>query len=103
MEFKGFLNSRCFLYPIPFITHHNLFILHNCFPNHKIAINYHLEKFIPSEKKDPTEMQKLSQKVMKWEGWEILDLSEKEFKDWTYHERIENIVGWVKAAKDRQV
>jgi len=36
-------------------------------------------------------MQKLSAKVLKYEGWEILDLTEKEFKNWTYDERIKNI------------
>ncbi len=36
-------------------------------------------------------MQRLAAKVMKHEGWEILDLTEKEFKNWTYEERIKNV------------
>ena len=30
-DFKQFLNAKCFLYPIPFMTLHNLFLLHYCF------------------------------------------------------------------------
>lgn len=82
---------------------HNLFLLHYVFNDFKIAINFHLEKYIPSENTQPTEMQKLAQKVMKYEGWEILDLSQKEFKTWTYDERVQNVVGWVKEAKERQI
>jgi len=33
-------------------------------------------------------MQKLPSKLLKLEGWEILDLTENEFKNWTYEERI---------------
>jgi hypothetical protein len=63
------------VYPISFQTVHNLFVLHFVFNEPKIAINFHLEKFIPHERVEPTEMQKLSAKVLKNEGWEILDLS----------------------------
>jgi len=59
-KFKAFLNVRCYLYPIPFMTMHNLFILHYVFNDFKIAINYHLSKFIPGENLQPTEMQKLA-------------------------------------------
>jgi hypothetical protein len=48
-------------------------------------------------------MQRLSSKVLKQHGWEILDLSELEFKNWTYDERIQNIQGWVREAKERQI
>lgn len=40
---------------------------------------------------------------MKLDGWEILDLSEREFNNWTYYERVDNIKGWLKEAKERQV
>lgn len=33
-------------------------------------------------------MQKLPSKLLKLEGWEIFDLTENEFKNWTYEERI---------------
>jgi hypothetical protein len=48
-------------------------------------------------------MHKLAGKVLKHDGWEVLDLSQKEFKNWTYEERINNIKGWLKEAKERQI
>jgi hypothetical protein len=48
-------------------------------------------------------MQKLPSKIMKLEGWEILNLTEKEFKNWTYEERIDQIKGWLRAARERQI
>jgi hypothetical protein len=76
--------------------------MHYVFNDQKIAINFHLEKFTPSERPDKvTEMQKLSAKVLKQEGWEVLDLAEKEFKSWTYDQRIQNIQGWLREAKER--
>lgn len=36
-------------------------------------------------------------------GWDILELSEYEYKDWTRHDKIENIKGWLKEAQQRQV
>lgn len=44
-------------------------------------------------------MQKLPSKIMKLEGWEILNLAESEFKDWTYEERVSQIKGWLRDAK----
>jgi hypothetical protein len=104
-NFKGLLNARCFVYPISFMTVNNLFLLHFAFKEQKIAVNFHLEKFCPADRANPgpTEMQKLSAKVLKHDGWEILDLSEKEFKNWTYDQRVANITGWLKEAKERQI
>jgi len=80
-----------------------LWLLNFVWEDKKIAINYFLSCQLPDENKKPTEMQKLASKVLKYEGWEILDLTEREFKNWTYHERVQNIVGWVKEAKQRQI
>ena len=55
-KFKGFLNARCFVYPISFMTLHNLFLMHYVFNDQKIAINFHLEKFLPTYNSKPTEM-----------------------------------------------
>lgn len=102
-DFKKFLCTKCLVYPFMFMSKHNLFILHFVFEDHKIAINFHLEKFLPDGRIEPTEMQKLPGKVMALEGWEVLDLSEKVFKDWTYDEKIMNVKGWLKEAKERQI
>ena len=44
-------------------------------------------------------MQKLSSKILKHKGWQIYDLSEKEFESWDYKDRVKNIKEWLKAAK----
>lgn len=48
-------------------------------------------------------MQKLPGKVLRLEGWEVLDLTEAEFKSWTYDQRVSEVQGWLKAAKQRQI
>jgi hypothetical protein len=56
-NFKSFLNARCFVYPVSFVTVHNLFLMHFVFAGLKIAINFHLEKYTPTERLDKvTEM-----------------------------------------------
>lgn len=52
--------------------------------------------------RQPSERQKLS-KILAHEGWEILDLSEKDFNNWTHQEKVQNVKGWLKEAKARQV
>jgi len=41
--------------------------------------------------------------LLKHEGWEILELSEHEFNEWTRDDKIENVKGWLKEAKAKQV
>jgi len=98
-SFKSFLNAKCLVYPICFMAVNNLFMLNYVFNEQKIAINFHLEKFTMPFRKDASELQKLSAKILKYDGWEILDLTEKEYNDWTHDEKINNIKGWLKAAK----
>jgi hypothetical protein len=57
--------------------------LHYAFVEKKIAIQFHLEKLCKPNKQ-VSEMQKLQTKILKLEGWEILDLAESEFKSWDY-------------------
>lgn len=102
-NFKAFLTGHCLVYPGIFHVKHNLFCLHYVFEEFKIAINFHLQSLTKSDDSMPSEMQKLPAKMMKLEGWEIYDLSEKEFKSWNYQERVDNIKNWLKAAKQRQI
>lgn len=102
-NFKGFLNQHCLVYPIVFMTVHNMFLLHYVFNDQKIAINYHLNNFVIPDHDKASAMQQLPAKILKLEGWEILDLTEKEFNNWTYQERVDNIKGWLRAAKAKQV
>lgn len=103
MDFKAFLHANLFVYPTTFVTQNNLFILHFVFNDFKIAINYHLAKLTKREDHQPSELQKLPTKMLKYQGWEILDLSEAEFQSWDYQDRVNNIKGWLKEAKQRQI
>jgi len=46
---------------------------------------------------------KMPSKMLKLQDWEVLDLSEKDFKNWTTQEKIDNVKGWLKEAKARQI
>ena len=48
-------------------------------------------------------MMKMPSKILKHKGWEVLDLSEKDFKNWKTEEKIDNVKGWLKEAKQRQI
>jgi len=61
-----------------------------------------LEKLCRPFSKQPSQKQKLT-KLLAHEGWEILDVSEKDFNNWSREEKVENIKGWLKEAKARQV
>lgn len=101
-DFRAFLTGHCNVYPTPFMSVAGLFTLHYVFFDQKIAIQLLLKKFAKPDQK-ASEMQKLPQKIMKLEGWEILNLTEAEFKDWTYDQRVEQIKGWLRAAKVKQI
>jgi len=44
-------------------------------------------------------MQKLTSKLLRYEGWEVLDLSQKDFKNWEKNEKVSNLKEWLLAAK----
>jgi hypothetical protein len=100
-DFKTFLTAQCFVFPIPFMTVESQFMLHYVFNDYKIAINYHLSKTLIHGEKEASEMVKLPGKILKLKGWEVFELTEPVFKDWTLEERISNVKGWLKEAKDR--
>ena len=103
LDFKAFLNGHCHVYPSVFCSIENLFTLHYVFFDHKIAINFHLDRFTKSSDSKPSEMQKLAAKVLKGEGWQIYDLSQKEFMDWFYPDKVKNVKDWLRAARERQI
>lgn len=103
LQFKAFLNQKCLVFPICYMTQHNLFNLHYVFWDQKIAIQYHVEEQVCTQTKQPSEKQKLTTQLLGYEDWEILDLAEVDFKDWGQYEKIEEIKGWLKAAEQRQI
>ena len=98
LDFRAFMTGHCNVYPTPFMTHKNMFTLHFTFLEQKICIFFHLNKFCKPDK-TASEMQKLPGKVLRLDDWEVLDLTEAEFKSWNYDQRVSEIKGWLKAAK----
>lgn len=43
-DFRAFMTAHCNVYPVPFMTMHNLFTCHYVFHEHKICVQFHLEK-----------------------------------------------------------
>ena len=72
------------------------------FPKQQVAIQFHLEKY---SKRDgcSSEMQKLTSRVMRLHDWEVLDLDETEFKSWDYNKRVDEVKGWLRSARDKQI
>ena len=102
-EFKMFLTTKIFVYPISFLTQHNLFLIHFAFNDYKLGINFHLNKFMNPQKPEPNEMQKLNSKILGYEGWKILDVGEKEFMDMYQNDRVKFFKDWLKANRDKQL
>ena len=103
VEMKGFLNQKCLVYPTVLMTLHNLVNIHFAFNDEKIAINYYIKDHCKPFSHQPNELQKLGSKILRYENWEILDLSEKDFEDWRTQEKVDEIKGWLIEAKDRQI
>ena len=103
MEIKAYLNQKILVYPIFFMTLHNLLNMHFVFDDQKICIQYHLKDWGMPFTKQPSEKQKLTSKLLRYEGWEVLDLSQVDFKNWETEERLTNIKEWLLPAKSKQV
>mmetsp|Transcript_8571 Transcript_8571/g.14464 ORF Transcript_8571/g.14464 Transcript_8571/m.14464 type:complete len:98 (+) Transcript_8571:1896-2189(+) len=85
------------------MTLENLFNLDFSFPDKKIAVQYHLKEQCRFFTQEPSELKKLTSKLMRYQGWEVLDLTEKQFNDWKTQEKTDNLRGWLKEAKERQI
>jgi hypothetical protein len=79
VDFKVFLNGHCLVFPTQFISYHGLVQLHFVFKEYKIAINFHLNKYTRPFDYQPSQMQKLPATLLKQEGWEVYELTEKQF------------------------
>ena len=104
LDMKAYLNRKLLVFPICFMTLENLFNLHYVFSEQKIAINYFIKEHTPtSDLREPTELQKLTAKLLKYQDWEILNLTEEEFNEWKTQEKLDNIKGWLQEAKAKQI
>ena len=101
LQFKSFLNQQLLVYPTVFMTLNNIFNLHFVFNEEKIAINLHLKNLSLPFTQQPSEKMKLASKILRAKGWEIWDLTEKEYDNWHVDEKKNQIKGWLQAAKDK--
>lgn len=93
------MNQKILVYPVYFMTLHNLMNMNYVFWDQKICIQYHIMDQCLPFTKQPSEMQKLTSKLLRYEGWEVLDLSQKDFKNWEKNEKVSNLKEWLLAAK----
>ena len=103
IELKGFLNQKVLAYPVCQVTFHNLVTLHFAWPDEKIAIQYHPKTHCKPFSHQPSAMLKLQAKIMRYENWEILDLSEFDFKEMDYQVKVDTLRQWLRSAKERQL
>merc|ERR1719198_624079 len=101
-DFYTFLMSKCLVFPVPYVPIHNFFVLHFAFNDYKIAINYHLTRMSKPFDSKASQRQRLANIVLKQEGWDIWDLTEKELSEWHTQEKVDNVKGWLRGAKERQ-
>jgi hypothetical protein len=78
---KAMMNGRLLLFPIPHFVHKNLFMTHLCWEKRKMGINVWIQRDqVP--KSSPIRINQqcyLHSKMMKYEGWEILDIIWEDF------------------------
>lgn len=89
-----------FVWPIVNITYHNLYQLHYVFPKYKIAIQYHLKESCLPFSLRATARQKLPSKLMKYDGWKILDMTSDEFTEFDSVDRDAYMRQWITTARD---
>ncbi len=98
-NFTRYLTSKFYLFPVHFVPFHNLFVLRACFPAQKIAIQFiDQDELLPQEKR-LTARKKLTGKLMAYEDWEVLTLSQLDHDNMQTQERDEFYTEWFTQAK----
>jgi hypothetical protein len=78
---KAMLNGRLILFPVSHLVLENMFIVHNSWEHKKMGINVWLERdLVPKSSPPRVNRQALvHSKILKYDGWEILDVNWEEF------------------------
>jgi len=77
VHFKGILNKRLVIFPVPYVVYENMFMIHYTVEHRKIGFNLFFEKDYVW-KSNPVRITKLAEihsKMMRLDGWELLDIS----------------------------
>lgn len=102
VDFIQYLVGNFFLYSVDYVPFHNLFLLHHCFMDQKIAINFFANHEMLPQEHRISARQKLDGKIMGYEGWEVLNVTQKEHESMIREERNEFYRAWITTAKERQ-
>lgn len=100
-EFKAYLCNRLVVLPIVNLTMHNLIVLNFVFPKYKIAMQYFENHKTLSETGYATARQKLGSKLMRYEGWKVLDVTQNGFHGMGYRDQF--FKDWLSTARDDQI
>lgn len=103
LDFIKYLFNRHFVFSSPFQAFHNCFILRHCFPAQKIAVNIFSEHECIQPENRISARQKLDGKIMAYEGWEVLNMSQKEFDNMNSADRDTLFRDWFNQAKEKQI
>ena len=76
------INGRLVLFPVSNMMIDNMFVIHNCWENRRMGINIWLNRDIVTKPNGPNRLNRqclLHSKMLKYDGWEILDLVWEDF------------------------
>lgn len=100
-DFKAYLCNRMLVLPMVNLTMHNLIVLNFVFPKYKIALQYFENHKTLSETKKASARQKLGSKIMRYQGWKVLDVTEEGFHGMGYRDQF--FKDWIATARDEQI
>jgi hypothetical protein len=101
--FKSFINVNLQIMPAMFLTLHNLITVNFGFKDLKIGINLHLDRNMIPGTERVNGMSLLPGKLLRYEGWELLDLYYNEFYEMGKYSAINLLREWFKVARDNQI
>lgn len=103
VEFFLYLLKRLFLVPVNYLVIHNVFLLRACMHSSKVAINFYSKaETLASSGRIPSK-ELLNSKILSYEGWEILDISETYNSSMLTTDRDNFYREWLKSAKEKQI
>lgn len=103
VEFTKYLANHFFLIANDYVTFHNCFLLRHVFMDQKIAINFFANHELMPQEHRISARQKLDGKIMGYEGWEVLNITQKEHDAMFVYEKNDFYKGWITTAKERQI
>ena len=103
-EYKNILRalSKFKLDPAVFYTYENSLQIHFAFPDMKIGIMVHLDKDMVPGTMRINQSRLIPGKIMRKFGWEILDLTYKEFVEMGNKPALNYLKEWLELASDIQ-